>query len=119
MRSRLNEHSTSIEIRSGKGSVTEGVSETRITVDTSFWNQYEIVETLALPSATVRTSETIALAKSEVRLVFQEPLPSEADASYRLALDPLEDSDGGPVMCSHPLFVNAILAVQFLIAKRN
>lgn len=121
--SRLSEDSTSIEIRSviksGKGPATEGLSETRITVDTSLGKQHDMAETLAWLAATIRTSKGVALAESKVQLVFQDPLSSEADASYRLTLEPLEVSNSGPPMCWHPLFVNAILAVQFAIFKRT
>lgn len=58
-----------------------------------------MAETLAWLAATIGTSKNVALAKSKVQLVFQDPLSREADASYRLTLEPLEDSDGGPIMC--------------------
>ena len=119
----LSEDSTSIEIRSviesGKGRATEGVSETQITVDSSLRNQYDIAETLAWLAATIRTSKNSTLRKSRAQLFFQDSLSSEADESYDLTLEPLEDSDGDPVMCWHPLFVNAIIAVQFPIAERT
>ena len=121
--SRLSEGSTSIGIRSviksGKDLATEGVVETRITVDTSLRNQYDIAGSLAWLAATIRTSKNEALTKSKVQFIFQDLLLNEADASYRLILELLEDSDGGPVMCWHSLFVNAVLAVQFPIAERT
>lgn len=98
--SRLTEGSTSIEIRSviksGTDLATEGVIETRITVDTSLRNQYDIAGSLAWLAATIRTSKNEALTKSKVQFVFQDLLSNEADASYRLILEPLEDSDGAP-----------------------
>ena len=119
----LSEDSTSIEIRSviesDKGRASEGVSETQITVDSSLRNQYYIAETLAWLAATIRTSKNLTLTKSKAQLFLQDPLSSEADESYCLTLEPLEDSDGDPVMCWHPLFVNAIIAVQFPIAERT
>lgn len=87
--SRLSEGSTSIEIRSviksGKDRATEGVIETRITVDTSLRNQYDIAGSLAWLAATIRTSKNEALTK-KVQFIFQDLLLNKADASYRLIL---------------------------------
>ena len=101
--SRLSEGSTSIEMRSviksGKDLATEGVIETRITVGTSLCNQYDIAGSLTWLAVTIRTSKNKALTKSKVQFVFQDLLSNEADASYRITLKPLKDSDESPIMC--------------------
>ena len=85
----------------------------------SLRNQYDIAGSLAWLAATICTSKNEALTKSKVQFIFQDLLLNEADASYRLILEPLEDSDRGLVICWHSLFVNAVLAVQFPIAERT